>query len=93
MDIEKGGVLMSQELFDNIEKKTGVNKKEIFGLVDQLKSANLQDEKTVRRMIHQVSKLANKPVSKQVEDNLVHSIMNNNLPADLSSLSKMLGSK
>lgn len=84
---------MSHELFNNVEKKTGVNKNELFGLVDSLKGANLKDEKTVRGLIRQVGRMANKPVSKEVEDKLVHSIMSNNIPIDLAALNKMFNSK
>jgi hypothetical protein len=81
---------VSRNLIDMIEKKTGVKMNEVFQLADSLKNANFQDERTVRRVIRQVSSLANRPVSKEKEDRIVKSILNNNMPLDLSSLNNMM---
>jgi hypothetical protein len=80
-------------LFNIIEKKTGVRMNDVFQLADSLKNANFQDERTVRRVIRQVSSLANRPVSKEKEDHIVKAILNNNMPLDLSSLSNMMNKK
>ncbi len=79
--------------FDNIEKKTNVKQEDIFKLAQSVSNANLKDEKTVRQLIAQVARLANKPVSKEKEDQIVNAIINNNMPMDLGSLSKMFGKK
>ncbi|MFE7152294.1 stage VI sporulation protein F, partial [Heyndrickxia sporothermodurans] len=42
---------MENNFFKNIEKKTGVNMKEIFELANSLQNANFKDEKTVRGII------------------------------------------
>lgn len=84
---------MSDELFQKIEKKTGVNKNELFELVHSLNGANLKDEKTVRRLIRQVARLANRSVSRDLEDRLVKAIINNEVPSDFATISKMLGKK
>ena len=55
---------MDNHFFKNIEKKTGVNMKDIMDLANSLQNANFKDEKTVRSVIKRVSKIANKPVSK-----------------------------
>lgn len=80
------------KLFNDVEKKTGVNKNQIFDLVNSLQGANLQDEKTVRRMIQQVSQIANKSISKQKEDRLVKAIINKNVP-NLAVIMEMLSGK
>ncbi|NSL50903.1 stage VI sporulation protein F [Calidifontibacillus erzurumensis] len=77
-------------LFGNIEKKTGVKMNDILRLANSLSNANFKDEKTVRRVIQQVAQLAGKRVPKEKEDMIVKAILNNNMPTDLNSLTKML---
>lgn len=77
---------MSNDLFKNIEQKTGVNKQELFQLVDSVKNMNFKNESEVRKVIKAVSRLANKPVSKEKEEYLVKAITNNKIPMDLNSL-------
>ncbi|MFA9455546.1 stage VI sporulation protein F [Halalkalibacter sp. AB-rgal2] len=78
---------------DQIQKKTSVKPDEIMKLANSVSQANLQDEKTVRQLVAQVAKLANKEVSKEKEDQIVNAIVNNNMPADFSSLAKMFNKK
>lgn len=80
-------------LFDQVEKTTNVNRDDLFRLVQSLEGANWKDEKTVRRVIGDVSRLAGKQVSKRQEDELVHAITSGNIPFDLSSLSKWFQSR
>jgi hypothetical protein len=84
---------MDNGFFKNIEKKTGVNMKEIFDLANSLQNANFKDEKTVRNVIRRVSKLANKPVSKDVEDQLVKTIINNGKALDFNTIANMMNNK
>ncbi|MCF6137586.1 stage VI sporulation protein F [Pseudalkalibacillus berkeleyi] len=78
---------------DDIEKKTGVKKEDIFKLADSVQSANLRDEKTIRQLISQVSRMAGVPVSKEKEDQIVKAIINNNIPLDMASIAKMFNKK
>ncbi|TCP31655.1 stage VI sporulation protein F [Scopulibacillus darangshiensis] len=79
--------------FDHIEKKTNVKKEDIFSLANSVSNANFKDEKTVRRLVGQVARLANVSVSKEKEDAIVKAIVNNNVPMNFSSLSKMFDQK
>jgi hypothetical protein len=90
-----GGLKVSNQnsFFDNIEKKTNVKKEDLFQLADSVKDANFKDEKTIRRLISQVSRLANVSVSKEKEDKIVKAIINNNMPIDFASISKMFDKK
>lgn len=84
---------MDNGFFKNIEKKTGVNMKEIFELANSLQNANFKDEKTVRNVIKRVSQIANKPVSKEMEDQIVRSIINDGKQLDFNTISKMMNKK
>ncbi|MBV7508487.1 stage VI sporulation protein F [Bacillus sp. sid0103] len=84
---------MDNGFFKNIEKKTGVNMKDIFELANSLQNANFKDEKTVRNVIRRVSQIANKPVSKEMEDQIVKSIVNDGKQLDLNTISNMINKK
>ena len=84
---------MDNQFFKNIEKKTGVNMKDVFDLANSLQGANFKDEKTVRNVIRRVAQIANKPVSKDMEDKIVQSIVKDGKQLDFSTISKMLNKK
>jgi len=84
---------MDNGFFKNIEKKTGVNMKDIFDLANSLQNANFKDETTVRNVIRRVSQIANKPVNKEMEDQIVKSIVNDGKSLDFNTISKMMNKK
>jgi hypothetical protein len=81
---------MDNNFFKNIEKKTGVNMKDIFELANSLQNANFKDEKTVRNVIRRVSQIANKPVNKDLEDKIVQSIIKDGKQLDFNTIAKMM---
>ncbi|XJZ28227.1 stage VI sporulation protein F [Bacillota bacterium Lsc_1132] len=84
---------MDNGFFKNIEKKTGVNMKDIFDLANSLQNANFKDEKTVRSVIRRVSQIANKPVSKDMEDKIVQSIISDGKQLDFNTIANMMNKK
>jgi hypothetical protein len=80
---------VDNNLFNNIEKQSKVNKDDIFKLASSVQNANLRDEQVLRQLIHQVAAMAGRDVSKEKEDQIVNAIINNNMPTDFSALSKM----
>ncbi|PWW19161.1 stage VI sporulation protein F [Cytobacillus oceanisediminis] len=84
---------MDNNFFKNLEKKTGVNMKEVLELAGSLQNANFKDEKTVRGVIKRVSKIANKPVSKEMEDKIVKSIVADGKQLDFNTISQMMNKK
>ncbi|MEH7250701.1 MULTISPECIES: stage VI sporulation protein F [Bacillaceae] len=84
---------MDNGFFKNVEKKTGVNMKDIFDLANSLQNANFKDEKTVRNVIRRVSQIANKPVNQETEDKIVQSIVADGKQLDFSTISKMINKK
>lgn len=79
----------SNNPFDKIQQSTGINPNDIFKVADSVKNADFSDEKTVRRLVRQLAKMANRPISKEKEDKIVKSITSNKVPADLNSLSQL----
>lgn len=84
---------MDNGFFKNLEKKTGVNMKDVFELASSLQNANFKDEKTVRGVIQRVSQIANKPVNKETEDKIVKSIVNDGKQLDFNTISQMINKK
>jgi hypothetical protein len=81
------------DFMDQVEKKTNVKKEDIFKLVDSVQHSNLKDEKTIRQLIAQVSRMAGVPVDKEKEDRIVQTILSNNIPLDFGSIAKMFNQK
>ena len=81
---------MDNQFFKSIEKKTGVNMKDVLDLANSLQDANFKDEKTVRSVIQRVSQIANKPVSKDTENKIVESIVKDGKQLDFNTISNMI---
>ncbi|MBM7573210.1 stage VI sporulation protein F [Aquibacillus albus] len=79
---------MNQDFLKNIEKKTGVDMRKVMQLANSLNGKDLQDEKTVRNLVKQVSSLAGKRVNKQTEDKIVEMIINKKV--NESTVKKMM---
>lgn len=67
--------------------------KDVFELANSLQNANFKDEKTVRNVIRRVSQIANKPVSKEMEEQIIKSIVNDGKQLDFNTISKMMNKK
>ncbi|WP_163969866.1 stage VI sporulation protein F [Oceanobacillus halotolerans] len=78
-----------KSLFDNIQQKANIDPKEVYKVADSVKNADLTDEKTVRKLVRHLAKLADKPISKEKEEQIVKSITNNNIPMDMQSLNQL----
>ncbi|MBB6453830.1 hypothetical protein HNQ94_002281 [Salirhabdus euzebyi] len=80
---------MDKNFLKNIENVTGVKADNILQVAKSFQQADFKDEKTVRNLIHQISKMANKPVTKKMEDQLTKAILSKNIP-NLNELKKKL---
>ncbi|OAH59406.1 MULTISPECIES: stage VI sporulation protein F [Bacillaceae] len=81
---------MDNKFFGKIEKKTGVRMNDVFALVDSLQYADFRDERTVRAVIAQTAALAGKKVPKQVEDELVKTIIKDGKKLNIDAITKMI---
>ncbi len=70
-------------ILDQISSNSNIDKNMIFKIVDSIKNADLSDEKVIRKLIRDISKMANKPVSKELEDSLVKKIKEDGVPSSL----------
>ncbi|ENH97348.1 hypothetical protein J416_05018 [Gracilibacillus halophilus YIM-C55.5] len=78
-----------QNMFDQIQKKSNIDSNEIMKVAQSVQNADFSDEKTVRKLVRQLSQMAGKPVSQQKEDKIVQAITNNKMPKDIHSLSQL----
>lgn len=77
-------------LFDKIQNNANIDPQEILKIAQSVKNADFTDERTVRGLVRRLSRLANKPVSKAKEDQIVQSIVKKDIPLDLQSLNQLL---
>lgn len=76
-------------MFEKIQKNSNINPDEIMKVADSVKNANFSDEKTVRNLVRHLSRMADKPLSKEKEEKIVQSIVKNKMPGDLQSLNQL----
>ncbi|HLR66335.1 stage VI sporulation protein F [Virgibacillus alimentarius] len=76
-------------LFDKIQQNSNINPDEVYKIANSVKNADFSNEKTVRKLVRHLARLANKPVSKAKEDKIVQAITKNNMPMDMQSLNRL----
>ena len=73
----------SDNFFKRIEKKTNVDKNTILDLADKLQKSNMKDEKVLREVIGDLSKMTGREVSKEKEQKIIETILNDKVPNNL----------
>ena len=72
--------------FKKVEKKTKVDKDTILSLAEKLQKGNMKDENTLRDVIHTLSKMTGKEVSKEREDKLIKPIVEDKVPKGVDKM-------
>ena len=78
--------MFKDNLFNRIEKKTNIKKDTILSLANKLQQNNIKDEKTLREIIHELSKMTNKEVSKEREDKIINAILKDQVPNNVDKM-------
>ncbi len=81
---------MQDSFFKKIEQKTGVSMDEVFTLANAIQYADFSDEKQVKKIVQKVSKMAGKPVNKELEAQIVESVVKKGTKLDLNDISSMI---
>jgi len=76
----------SDSFFKKIENKTNVNKETILELAKKLQQNDLKNEGTLREVIQTLSQMTGKNVSKEQEDKIVNTVVNDKVPKDIDKL-------
>ncbi len=78
--------MFGDNFFKRVEKKTNIDKNTIMSLASKIQDSNMKDEKTLREVVQEISKMTGKEVSKEKEDKIVNSIMKDNVPKDIDKM-------
>ena len=78
--------MFKDNLFKKIEDKTNVNKDTIINLAEKIKKNNFKDEKTIREVINDLSKITGKQISKEKEDKIISTIINDKIPKNIDKM-------
>ena len=73
----------SDNFFKKIEKKTNVNKETILSLANKLQQGNMKDENTLREVIHDISNMTGREVTKEKEQKIINAVLNDKVPSNL----------
>ena len=76
----------SDSFFKNVEKKTSVNKDTILRLAKKIEENDLKNENTLRDIIHELSSLTGKDVSKEKEDKIIEAVKNDKIPKNIDKM-------
>ncbi len=77
---------LSDSFFNKIEKKTNVKKSSIMNLAKKLQGDNMKDEKTLREVIRELSSMTGKEVSKEQEDKIISTVVNDKVPNNIDKM-------
>ena len=77
---------LSDSFFNRVEKKTNVNKDTILDLAKKLQGDNMKNEDNLRDVIRKLSDLTGKNVSKEQEDKIINTVINDNIPKDIDKM-------
>ena len=69
-----------------VEKKTKVSKNTILDLAAKLQNGNMKDEKTLREVISTLSEMTGKKVTKEREDKIVETIIQDKVPKGVDKM-------
>ena len=76
----------SDNFFKRIEKKTNVNKETILSLANKLQQGNMKDEKTIREVINDLSKMTGREVSEEKQKKIIDTIINDKVPNNIDKI-------
>lgn len=76
----------SDGFFKKIEKRTNVNKDTILNLAQKLQQSDMKNENTLRDIIHELSALTGKEVSKEKEDKIISAVVNDKVPKNIDNM-------
>ena len=78
--------MFKDSLFNKIEQKTNVNKETILNLAEKIKMNNMKDEKTLREVIHDLTTITGKQITKEKEDKIIDTIINDKVPKNIDKM-------
>lgn len=77
---------LSDNFFKKVENKTNVKKSTIISLAEKLQGDNMKNPDSIRDVIHELSKMTGKEVSKEQEDKIIGAIVNDKVPDNIDKM-------
>ena len=77
---------MDDNIFEKVEKKTKVDKDTIISLAQMVEANGLKDEKTLREVINKLSVMTGKPVSSEMENRIINTVLEDKVPKNIDKL-------
>ena len=77
---------LSDSFFNRVEKKTNVNKDTILDLAKKLQGDNMKNEDNLREVIRELSNLTGKNVTKDQEDKIINTVINDKVPDNIDKM-------
>lgn len=78
-----------KNIFDKLKQSANIDPEEVHKVANSLKHADFSDEQTVHHLVRHLAKMANKPLTKEQEIQIVNSITKSNMPTDMQSLNNL----
>lgn len=86
----EGGNGMDPKLLNKLEKKTGLTMSDVMDIVNSIEKSKIKDEEAVRNLVSKLSVFSKGPVNEEMKESIVHTVLNNKVPKELSKfLNKM----
>jgi len=76
----------SDGFFRRIENKTNVSKDTILSLAEKIQKNDMKNENTLREIIHELSSITGKNVSKEKEDKIISAVINDKIPKNIDKI-------
>lgn len=77
---------LSDSFFNKVEKKTNVKKDTILNLAKKLQGDNMKNEENLREVIRELSVLTGKTVSKEQENKIINTVINDKVPDNIDKM-------
>jgi hypothetical protein len=78
--------MFGDNFFKKVENKTNVDKDTILSLAKKIQDGNMKDKKTLKEVINELSNLTGKPVTKEQEEKIINTIVNDNIPKGIDKM-------
>ena len=78
--------MFGDNFFKRVENKTNIDKNTILSLAKKIQEGNMKDENTLKEVINELSTLTGKEVSKEQEEKIINTIVNDNSPKNIDKM-------
>ena len=78
--------MFGDSFFKREKKKTNIDKDTIMSLAKKIQDGNMKDEQTIRDVVNELSMMTGREVSKEKEDKIVNTIINDDVPKDIDKM-------